>query len=142
MESKGRPKLSFLAQVLHLIVLVPTIVVSSKYGFWPLVLARSWIRMQFVLVHLILMKFAIGIPILKTVKNVIPTFSSAIAMGFVGYFLQQIKEGILWDLLSIIICMIFYFGILFIIPSMRSELTKLISKFLPKKILNKFRFNH
>lgn len=141
-RAKGKPKLSFLAQILHLIVLIPTIIISSKYGFWPLVLARTWIRMQFVLVHLILMKFAIGIPILRTFKNVLPTLSAAIGMGIVGYFLQQLHEGILWSVISILICVVLYFGFLFIIPSMRNEISQLISKLLPIKLLKKVRHIH
>src|SRR5690606_25193331 len=71
-RAKGRPKLSFLGQILHLVVLIPTCLISSDYGFWVLVYARSWIRMQFVVVHFIIMKFAIGIPVIKTIKNVFP----------------------------------------------------------------------
>lgn len=135
-RAKGRPKLSFVAQLLHLVVLVPTIIISSDYGFWTLVYARSWIRMQFVLVHLIIMKFAIGIPVLKTFKNVFPTLSSAIAMGFVGYFLQQLNDGIIWSIVSIIICMVFYFGILGLFPSMRNEIRLLIRRLIPVRLLN------
>lgn len=32
-RAKGKPKLSFLAQLLHLVVLIPACIISSKYGF-------------------------------------------------------------------------------------------------------------
>lgn len=133
-RAKGRPKLSFFAQVMHLVVLIPTILISGQYGFWSLVYARSWIRMQFVLVHLIVMKLSIGIPILKTFRNVLPTLLSATAMGFVGFFLQQIYESIFWDFISIMICILFYFGVLFLFPSMRCEVIELGKKLLPKQL--------
>ncbi|MGO1371981.1 MAG: lipopolysaccharide biosynthesis protein, partial [Senegalia sp. (in: firmicutes)] len=102
-RAKGRPKLSFLAQVLHLIVLVPACIISSRYGFWVLVYTRSWIRMQFVIVHFIVMKISIGIPIFKTIKNIIPTAISAIIMGGFVYILKQISDDILWSFTSIIL---------------------------------------
>ncbi|MFE4425937.1 lipopolysaccharide biosynthesis protein [Peribacillus butanolivorans] len=133
-RAKGRPKLSFLAQVLHLVVLVPVCIISSKYGFWVLVYARSWIRMEFILVHFIIMKFAIGFPILKTFRNVFPTAISAVTMGFVGYFLQKLNEGILWEFCSIIICVLFYFVLLTLFPNMRKEMMGIGKKLIPNRV--------
>jgi len=133
-RAKGKPKLSFLAQVLHLVVLVPTCIISSKYGFWPLVYARSWIRMEAILVHFIIMKFAIGIPVLKTFRNVFPTAISAVTMGVLGYLLQQISEGIVWSFASIIISALFYFGLLYLFPNMRKEIRGIGKRFMPKRV--------
>ncbi|WP_394238287.1 lipopolysaccharide biosynthesis protein [Niallia oryzisoli] len=133
-RAKGRPKLSFLGQLLHLVVLIPTCLIGAKYGFWVFIFARSWIRMQFVLVHFILMKVSIGIPVLKTIKNVFPSAITAVVMGLLGYLLQQINNGMLWDILSIIICALFYFGILFLFPSMRKDIFGLGLKFMPTRI--------
>jgi len=127
-RAKGKPKLSFLAQILHLVVLVPVCIVSSKYGFWALVYARAWIRMEAVLVHLIIMKFVIGFPVSKTFKNVMPTAISAITMGILGYLLQQISKGLLWSFASIIICSLFYFGILYLFPDMRKEMKGIVKR--------------
>jgi PST family polysaccharide transporter len=134
-RAKGRPKLSFLAQVLHLVVLVPVCIISSKYGFWPLVYARSWIRMELVLVHLIIMKFAIGIPVFKTLGNVFPTAISAAAMGLIGFYLRQLYDGVgwrqlydgvVWSFASILICVAVYFGLLYLFPNMRKEMTGIL----------------
>ncbi|WP_372663129.1 lipopolysaccharide biosynthesis protein [Cohnella sp.] len=127
-RAKGRPKLSFLAQVLHLIVLVPVCIYSANHGFWMLVFARSWIRIQFVLVHFLIMKFSIGIPISNVIRNTFPTAISAIAMGFAGYFLQQIYDGIVWSLVSIATCAIFYFGLLYLFPGIRKEIVSMIGQ--------------
>lgn len=137
-RAKGKPKLSFLAQLLHLVVLVPVCIISSKYGFWSLVYARAWIRMEFVLVHFIIMKFAIGISVKKTFQNVMPTAISAIAMGALGYSLQQISKGLLWDFVSIIICSLFYFGVLYLFPSMRQQMKNVMKKLKTKVIHDKY----
>lgn len=127
-RAKGRPKLSFLAQLLHLVVLVPVCIISSKYGFWPLVYARAWIRMEGILVGIIIMKVGIGFPVGKIFKNVMPTAISAICMGILGYLLQQISKGTLWSLVSIIICSLFYFGVLYLFPNMRKDMNKMVLK--------------
>ncbi len=130
-RAKGRPKLSFLAQMLHLIVLVPACIISSRYGFWPLVYTRSWIRMQFIIVHYIIMKYAVKFPVYKISKNVFPSAFGAIIIGLFGYLLKSINFGILWDVVSIILCVLFYFSILYFFPSMRYEIN-----YFSKRILS------
>ncbi len=108
----GKPKLSFLAQMLHLIVLIPVCIISKEYGFWSLVNARSWIRLELVLVHVILMNFVIGIPLLKSLKGILPIAISTIIMGFVAYLLRGIGSGLLWSFCVILVSAILYFGLL------------------------------
>lgn len=127
-RAKGRPKLSFLAQTLHLIFLIPACIISSKYGFWSLIYTRSWIRIQSVIVHFIIMKFAIGVTVLKTIKNVLPMFISATVMTFVGFALKQINNSMIWSFFSIIICVVFYFGTLFLFPNIRKEIFSFIRR--------------
>lgn len=135
-RAKGRPKLSFLSQILHLAILVPVCIISSKYGFWVLVNARSWIRLEGVLIGFILMKYAIRFPIMKIFRNIIPTAISSIIMGITAYLLRQIKNGLLWSFISIMICCLVYFLVLYLFPSMREDITKVI-KILKTKIKKK-----
>lgn len=137
-RAKGRPKLSFLAQLLHLIVLVPVCIISSGYGFWPLVYVRSWIRMEFVVVHFIIMKLAIGFPVLKTLKNVMPAGISSLLMGIVGYMLKQVSNSLLWSFASIIICIVFYFGILYLFPDIREKMNIIGIKVKEKLLKRKY----
>lgn len=125
-RAKGKPKLSFWAQVFHLVVLIPVCIISAKQGFWSLVYARSWIQMQAVLVHFIIMWYVIGIPVWQTLRNVIPTAVSAVLMGAMGYVLQRVYTGMAWDFITILICIGVYFGILCLFPVMRSELKILL----------------
>ena len=121
-RAKGKPKLSFLSQILHLIFLVPACIISAKFGFWALVYTRSWIRMQGVLVNFAIMKYKFDFSIGKTLKNVFPTVFSAVVMGFFGALLNSVNEGLLWQISSIFFCIIFYFAILSIFPSIRMEI--------------------
>lgn len=132
-RAKGKPKLSFLSQVLHLVFLVPACIISSQYGFWPLVYTRSLIRIQFVLVHFIIMKIVIGFPISKMIINVSPAALASIAMGVFAYFMVRINNSITWNLISIILCIVFYSVILMLFSNIREEVFNLLKRILPRK---------
>ena len=138
-RAKGRPKLSFIAQILHLVVLVPVCIISSNYGFWVFVHARSWIRLEGVLIKNLIMKFVLKFPIIEMAKNVMPTAISAIIMGVLGYFLKQIYNGIVWDIISIISCILFYFVILSLFPTMRKEMITIIKKVIPRSYMSRYK---
>lgn len=135
-RAKGRPKVSFLAQVLHLIFLIPTCIISSKYSFLILVYSRSWIRMQFVIVHLIIMQFVMGFPVIKILKNVIPTITATVVMGFIALIFKYLSDGLVWSLISILLCAILYFYILYLFPSMRKDINTVLDKIKRKLLKN------
>lgn len=129
-RAKGRPKISFLVQLLYIVVLIPTCLISSQYGFWTFVYMRSLVVLEFVIVHLLVMKFVIGIPISRIIKNVFPAGISAIIMGCMGYFLLKVNEGLLWNALSIMICIFFYFLVLSVFPGMKKVLKSIILRLM------------
>lgn len=129
-RAKGNPKLSFLAQILHLVVLVPTCIFASKFGFWALVYARSWIRMEAILVHFVLMKFIVGITAFRIIKNLTPTIISTIIMALTGYVLSEMYTGVIWSFISIVICALVYFGVLFLFPCMKNEVISIFIRMI------------
>ncbi|NMA66491.1 MAG: lipopolysaccharide biosynthesis protein [Clostridiaceae bacterium] len=130
-RSKGKPRLSFLAQVLHLIVLVPTCIISLKYGFWVLVYARALIRLQFIIVHLIIMKYAINFPVVEMFTNIRNPLVFTVLMCVLALGLQQISPGIIWSLVSILLCTAFYFGLLGFFA--REDVKPIVDIFIRKK---------
>lgn len=127
-RAKGMPKLSFLAQVLHLIVLIPACLISVQYGFWALIYTRSFVRFQFILVHFLIMKFIIKFPILSIFKNVKSTGIATISMGLLAILFRNMYTGLIWDFFSILICAIFYFIILIIFKDTRKDVQGLIKQ--------------
>lgn len=135
-RAKGKPKLSFLAQLLHLLILVPTCIIAAKFGFWPLVYARALIRLQSILIHLTIMKIVMKVSIRRNFQNVFPTMIAVVAMLSLGYLLKQVSESVVWSILSIILCVVFYLFVLFLFPKMRIELLDLVVKLIPQRFLN------
>lgn len=137
-RAKGRPRLSFLAQVLHLVFLIPTCIIAAKFGFWSLVYARALIRIQFVIVHLVIMQVVMNVSIVKTIKNVLPTMVAVISMGLFGLFLKEVNKGIICSLFSIVLCVMVYFGVLFLFPKIREELFSIVEKLIPRRFKKDF----
>lgn len=127
-RAKGRPKLSLLAQVLHLAVLIPTCIIASKYGFRSLIFSRAWIRLELVLVHFIIMKTIIKFPIKEIIKAVIPSLVSVLVMFIIGLILKEISDSFIWSIISILLCAICYFAVLYLFPSIRKDYGDILSK--------------
>lgn len=77
-RAKGLPKLSVLSQILHIVVLWPTVFYSVKYGYDTLCVARSIVRFQGIIVNFLIMYFLIKISPISMIKNVIPSCLSSI----------------------------------------------------------------
>lgn len=81
-RAKGKPKLSVLAQILHIIVLWPTILITVKYGFEILYTARSIVRLELILVNLCIMGIILKINIGKMFTNILPSCVASASMLF------------------------------------------------------------
>jgi len=127
-RAKGKPKLSFLAQILHLIVLIPTLLICIKYSFQVLYYGRALVRLELIIVNLLLMYFYINISPKQMIENITPSLIAALLMGILGYGLNFISKSIWWSLMSIILCGICYLSILFLFPKERIILFNLIRK--------------
>lgn len=107
-RAKGKPKLSFISQVAHLIFLIPTCIVSLNYGFWTFIYARSLIRIQGVFVGLIIMGNIMKFSIKKILVSSIKPGISSIIMGIVALNLRKFSNSVIWNITSIFICIIVY----------------------------------
>lgn len=129
-RAKGLPKLSFCIQVITILVLVPTCIVSVRYGFKSLVYARTLSRLITPIAGLVAMQYFLDISILKTLnKLVIPTVCTLI-MTTVALFLRQIGSFFLWNIVSMVLCTIVYLIVVFIFS--RDDILYLYNKFIKK----------
>lgn len=110
-RAKGLPKLSVLAQWLHIIVLLPVVYVASKYGFETLYIARSWIRLELVLVNLIILYSLLKISPVRMMHNMFP---SLIATGCMclAYYLLPMSDSIVWQLSAMLLLTVVYVAVI------------------------------
>ena len=126
-RAKGKPNIASLSQVLHLIVVVPVVIICIQYGFEALYIGRSLVRIEAVLVNIILIAVCIGMSPLKMLTNIAPITIASAIMGISGYVLRILSEGLIWQFVTIFICMVIYFGLTCLVPSERENLRELIS---------------
>lgn len=109
-RSIGKPKLSVLAQWLHIIVLGPILLVCVNKGFDILCTVRSLIRLELVVVQLIIMAVVVKMQVVKMFKNIFPaTFASSMM-----FLIELMPRTTNWSIqvIYILICVCIYFVIL------------------------------
>jgi PST family polysaccharide transporter len=79
-RAKGMPKLSVLAQLLHIVVLWPVVLIAVKYGFEALYVSRSLVRLEMIAVNLIIMLIVLKMSIKKMITNILPSCIGSICM--------------------------------------------------------------
>ena len=67
-----------------------------------------------VLIGMIFMKKYLGFSISKMVVNIVPGLIASAVMFLGGYFIKQINPSVIWQILSILVCVLIYGGVLLI----------------------------
>lgn len=128
--SIGKPRISVIVQILHLVVLVPAVIISGQYGFKALYITRSLVRMELVLVNLIFVYALIRQSPWKMLTNILPEICSCGVMALVAYMLLSLNHDIVLTFVWVGICIMVYFATLYLFPNDREILLGLKSKAL------------
>lgn len=128
--SKGKPKLSILAQLLYLVPLVPLAIYVANIGFWEYVYVRQLFRIELAIVNLLILNYIIKIPAFTMLKNLIKPLIATGIMTAVAMLLKSISDSMAWSICSIIICIIIYFAILYKID--KEAINEIKNRFLKK----------
>lgn len=123
----GKPKLSVLSQGLHLIVLIPVLVITAKKGYEVLYVARSLVRFQAIFVDLMIMWLVVKISPIKMISNMSKYVVATLGMGGLAIVLQNVSASIIWSFISILICIVFYFGVLYFSNEERKNILKIVN---------------
>ena len=129
-RAKGKPKLSVLAQVLHIIALWPTLLIAVKYGFETLYISRSIVRLELIIVNLCIMWWAIKMPVGKMFTNILPSCIAASCMFLIC--LLPATDSVWVSVMYAFIAAIVYVVVIMLFPKERQTLLN-----MPKLIRNK-----
>lgn len=129
-RAKGRPKLSVLAQVLHIVVLWPVVLWAVKYGFETLYVARSLVRLELIAVNLCIIGLIVKMPVGKMITNVLPSCIAAASMCLI--LLLPAPDSIIMNILYVFVAAIIYMIVIMLFPAERKILLH-----LPQIIKNK-----
>ena len=118
-KSKGIPQVLFLFQILYLIILIPSCVVSAGFGFWIMVYTRCLCVLWQVLISIIFMKQYIGIALDKFFAVFMMPCLATGCMIIGSIFMKKFLRGTLGDIAAIIGCMVIYFTFLAVFARQR-----------------------
>lgn len=122
-RAKGKPKLSVLAQVLHIVVLWPTVLISVKYGFETLCTARAIVRLELIAVNLVIMYALMKMPVGKMFTNILPSTIAACTMFLI--LLLPPATTVFMNVVYVLIACLIYCAVLMLFKREREILFNL-----------------
>ena len=124
-RAKGMPNISFLAQMAHLIVLIPVIYICVQYDFTTFVYARSIVRVQMIAVLLYLLAVYVKMNAWSVISNIKTYIITSAIVGVGSYVLLHVYTSMIWTIFCICVSLISYLVVLFLFPTERVVLTKI-----------------
>ena len=124
-RAKGMPNISFLAQMLHLIVLIPVIYICVQYDFTTFVYARSIVRIQMIGVLLYLLAVYVKMNAWSVIFNIKAYIITSAIVGIGSYALLHLYNSMIWTIFCICVSLISYLVVLYLFPTERVVLTKI-----------------
>lgn len=127
-RSKGKPLISFISQVIHLVFLIPVIIISARNGFETLYYSRSLIRLQAVIVDLIILFLLTGLTPIKIAGNVIKPYFASSVMAGLYFMLPSLPPTSFWmNILYVVACSATYLLVLMTFSSERRNFKMLVT---------------
>ena len=79
------------------------------------------------------MQFIIGIPIKYVFKHISVPVICSVLMGTMATALRMLNTSLIWNMISILICVILYLTLLLLFKSSREDIVKIIEKMATSK---------
>ena len=126
-RAKGKPKLSVLAQFIHLAILIPSILWAIQYGFEFLCDVRALVRL--ILISPVILYFLIKISFFDMIKNILPSIIASIVMVIFVVVTNANENKIIWQIIFCVLSSMIYFFTLSLFPNERNILINLKNKY-------------
>ena len=141
-RAKGRPKVSTIAQLCYIALLVPATYYSVQKGFNALCIATVLLLGAFIIVHFVLIVILFrDIKIHIMIFNVFQVVIPATIMAGCSFALKIISDRLIWQIASIFICIIVYFSLVIAIKPLRETVSRNpITEEAYLRIKNRFSF--
>ena len=128
-RAKGKPIISLLIQLVFLLFFIPSIAIAVNYGFKALYITHSVSNLVMIIGSSVLMFFFFRISLVNMLRGTAVKIIAAILMLFLALLLRQVSTSYYWNTVSIVACILFYFGVLLSIKAERDFLLKLLVHF-------------
>ena len=109
-RAKSKPVISTIAQAILLAVLIPACLLTVEKDFTIYVLASSLSNLSLIITSFIFLKCYFKIPLGPILKNFLRPLACCVVMLIFSLALQKFTHTYWQDFISIIICVVVYFG--------------------------------
>ena len=130
--SKGRPKLAVLSQTLQMAEMIPILFYTAQRGFTVFIFGCCIVRMLYGVINVVLAKVYFSLSPFSMLKNMLPAFVGSAVIVVIACATKGLFAGIVWELISILLCCIGYGIVLLLIPETRNFLISLLRLALNK----------
>ena len=115
----NKPHISVLLSTLFAIVTIPTIIISSRYGFQTMFIARTLTKLWLLSLHLVTICLLIRLSPLKIIGNILPELIGCGIMVTITWLLSSYCDTIISQIISMTICLAAYSGFILAIKKER-----------------------
>ena len=128
----GKPKYNVLMNFLHLIVLIPVLIITSKKGFEYLTFWRSIVKVEQIAVYWFILLLFCELNPLKLLKSTWKSIVCSLLMLILAFGLRAISTNFLFELLSVVLCIAVYFVIYNYVLDGKKETKNMFYMFMGK----------
>lgn len=108
----GRPKISVWIQVFQICVIMPVVYFSAKLGFHELSYARALVRCVGMVAFCVVVWRMYSISAIKLILQYTPIIIASTIMALVGQACVSLYRGIRFEMLSVLLCVVVYLGVM------------------------------
>lgn len=127
-RAKGKFFIPLILQIVELTLLIPVCILAVKKGFWLLVYARAFLKLDIIIPEIIIIWKICGITIKDTFINLQAPIIGTIIMSLVILILKNFSASTTWEFISIVIAMFVYGGSLLIFEDIRRNVFIFVRK--------------
>lgn len=127
--SKGRPKQLFISNLIQVFIMVPAYYFASKYGFTAMVIASCVVRLQLPITQTIMAANVSPITGKDLWEELRGYLFASVIMSIVSVCLRICIQSVLLQYVSVIACIMVYFGVLLLIPKERQKMHEVFMSF-------------
>ncbi|QIZ05641.1 lipopolysaccharide biosynthesis protein [Priestia megaterium] len=124
----GKPKISVIVQILQIIVIIPAVYISVNISYDSLTYTRALVRIEGMLIYIFVVWKLFRISFFRIIKDSLPVIISSGVMALAGVIFVNYSNSELVSMVSILGCVVIYFTVLMIFPSMRLEIRPYVIK--------------
>jgi len=121
-RSRGKPHYALLAQTIYGVVMLLALMLAVRYSFTMLCVMRIALIFLYSVISTCIAQHVLKISWLQVLQNVAQPTIAALIMAVVGVLLRNMNASILWILISIAVCVVTYFAVLYMMPPSRKML--------------------